>query len=125
MNRTIILILTVVFISACNSKYDSSKYDIIIQNVKLFDGDNVFDNATVIINNNIVEKIIANKETSYSGENVVDGKGFTLIPGLINAHVHARERQHSEEAVKAGVLTLLDLFNKSPTVADSLRKLGN
>ncbi len=60
-----------------------------------------------------------------SGENVVDGKGFTLIPGLINAHVHARERQHSEEAVKAGVLTLLDLFNKSPTVADSLRKLGN
>ncbi len=119
MNRSIFLIFIIVFISACNSKDD-----IIIQNVKLFDGDRVIDNATIIINDNVVEKIITNEESSNKGETVVDGNGFTIIPGLINAHVHAFERQHSEEAVKAGVLTLLDLFNNKPVGADSLRNLG-
>lgn len=119
MNRASLLFFMIVAFSAC-----SSMDDIIIQNVKLFDGDQVIEHATIIINDDIIEKIITDGATSYRAERVIDGKGYTVIPGLINAHVHAFERRHAEEAAKAGVLTLLDLFNKRTVRADSLRYLG-
>jgi len=91
--------------------------------VKLFDGDEIFENVTVLTENGIIKSIILNENAKYYGANVIDGTGKTLIPGLINAHVHAFEKEHLQEAARNGVLTLLDLFNKSAMGADSLRSL--
>ncbi len=118
------IILNIVLIGSCTNENDANKYDLIIQNVKLFDGDQVFEKATIFINEDKVEKIITNQVTEFEGQHIIDGDGLCLIPGLINAHVHAYDPDHLKEAVEAGVLTLLDMFNRRSNI-DSLRQLGD
>lgn len=125
--KTLLLAAVLVQCYACNEKqtYDATQFDVIIQNVKLFDGEQVFDNSTILTKDGVIKEIITDKLTTYIGDNVVDGKGKTLIPGLINAHVHAFNKQHSQSAVQSGVLTLLDMFSNYKVMRDSLTLLGN
>lgn len=125
MKKLFILLCITNFILSCESKRDISEYDFIIQNVKLFDGENLYENATVLVDSNKVKEVIKTNKTEFEGENIIDGKGFTLTPGFINAHVHAFNKEQTKEAVLSGVLTLLDLFSTQPESSDSLRVLGN
>ncbi len=125
MKKLFILLLITSFILSCESKRDISRYDFIIQNVKLFDGENFYENATVLVDSNKIKEIIKTNKTEFEGENIIDGNGFTLTPGFINAHVHAFDKEHTKEAVQSGVLTLLDLFSTQPERSDSLRVLGH
>jgi imidazolonepropionase-like amidohydrolase len=124
MKKIAFLILIYICISSCTN-YDSTKYDLIIQNVNFFDGDSVFPIATVLVQENTVKEIIVNRNTEFEGANVIDGKGKTIIPGLINAHVHAWRNKHSTESVKSGVLTMLDLFNGDLAAIATLRQSGD
>ena len=50
--------------------------------------------GTVIINNGVIEHIIANdtsKVSSYNATRVIDAEGLFLIPGVIDDQVHFRE----------------------------------
>ena len=40
---------------------------------------------------------------------VIDGTGATLLPGLIDTHVHVHNRGHVERAAQWGVTTQLDM----------------
>lgn len=52
-------------------------------------GEKPLENATVLINNNKIEKIgKAEKVKLPEGTEIIDAKGKYLIPGLIDAHVH-------------------------------------
>jgi imidazolonepropionase-like amidohydrolase len=124
MKKIAFLFSIYICISSCTN-YDSTKYDLIIQNVNFFDGDSVIPSATVLVQENTVKEIIVNKNTAFEGANVIEGKGKTIIPGLINAHVHAWRNKHSRESVKSGVLTMLDLFNGDLAAIDTLRKSGD
>lgn len=60
----------------------------LIKNVKIFDG--IHDRLTpgqVLIENNLIKAVGADV-SAPEGANVIDGLGKTLIPGLIDAHVH-------------------------------------
>jgi len=104
----------------------AQKYDLIIENVTLFDGDNVFTDADIYVSDDIVRKIETNLSASLKAKckQRIDGKGKTLIPGLINAHVHAFSSIQLKEAASAGVLTLIDLFNAEDSLKH-LKSLGN
>jgi cytosine/adenosine deaminase-related metal-dependent hydrolase len=94
----------------------------------MFDGEVVHKNSTIIINDGVIQKIFTNQNTSFSGENVMEGKGSTVIPGLINAHVHIDSIEKGKEAVKAGILTVLDMARLTVTSNPSiheLKKLGD
>ena len=56
-----------------------------IKNARIFDGERVLDKQTVIIKG---EKIINVGGPAPSGAEIVDAKGCTLLPGLIDAHIH-------------------------------------
>lgn len=114
------LIFTILFIS-CNSDFQHADY--IIQNVKLFDGDDVHTNSTILIHDGIIQKTYTNQNTSFSGDNVIDGTGFTVIPGLIDAHVHLNSTEQAKEAVKSGVLTILDMARMTDTSVPSISSL--
>ena len=61
---------------------------ILIQNVRIFDGVN--DKLTpghVLIENNLIKQVGA-IQTAPKGTKVIDGGGRTLMPGLMDAHVH-------------------------------------
>ena len=121
LRNIFILMLTIPVLACTGIKPDD--YKLILQNVQLFDGDSLYPSATILVQDSVIDKIILSP-TQLSGTNVLDCSGKTLLPGLINAHVHAQKVEHLQEAAEAGVLTLLDLFTTDPIRADSLRNLG-
>ena len=87
-----------------------------IRNVKIFDGTKVTDANHVVIENGV----ISDKKV---GDLIVDGEGGTLLPGLIDSHVHLYERRNLEEMTRYGVTTALDMGTRSSDVIDRLRNL--
>ena len=64
----------------------------LISNVNIFDGttDKLHKNMHVLIKDNLIEQI-SDKPlmiTALAGNTIIDGKGMTLMPGLIDSHVH-------------------------------------
>jgi len=79
-----------------------------VKNVRLFDGETVIENATIIVENGLISKVHAKKSKNKSVK-TIDGTGKTLMPAMANAHVHAFMQGALREAAKAGVLNLLDM----------------
>lgn len=89
-----------------------------IVDARIFDGDNVLPRATVLIENGLIAAVGADLAVP-AGTAVVDGAGRTLLPGLIDAHVHARA-EGSARALAFGVTTELDMFT-DPALAREMR----
>jgi imidazolonepropionase-like amidohydrolase len=79
-----------------------------IVNARLFDGDEVIEGATILIENGRVKATGPDVEVP-AGLVPVDAAGKTVLPGLIDAHVHAYGPARTE-ALRFGVTTLLDMF---------------
>ena len=62
---------------------------ILFTNVNVFDGvsDKLIKNANVVVTGNRITAV-STEELSVAGGRVIDGGGRTLMPGLIDAHVH-------------------------------------
>ncbi len=78
-----------------------------INDVRLFDGESVHEEATVVLDG---ERIVAVAHRSLPtppgpGHQLVDGRGHTLLPGLIDAYAHV-----PGPTLALGVTTELDMF---------------
>lgn len=93
-----------------------------IQDVRLFDGFEVTQNTDILVVNNSICRIGADLPITDDFTIVVEGEGKTIIPGLINAHVHAWIPYHLQNAMEAGVFAVLDMHSSSETNT-TLRKL--
>lgn len=78
-------------------------------NARLFDGDAVIDNATILIEQGRVTAVGTGLEVP-TGVVPIDAAGTTVLPGLIDAHVHAYAPVARSEALRFGVTTILDMF---------------
>ncbi len=89
-----------------------------IAHVRLFDGLTVIPDATVLVEGG---KIVAAgpKVKVPAGVETIDGAGKTLLPGLIDAHVHTWGNG-LERALAFGVTTQLDMFS-DPAAARARR----
>jgi imidazolonepropionase-like amidohydrolase len=85
-----------------------------ITNVRLFDGTHVVQHATVVFDSTRIIAAGANVKVP-AGATVIDGKGKTLMPGLIDAHTHVFPAS-LERALRFGVTTELDMFTSLPTL---------
>jgi imidazolonepropionase-like amidohydrolase len=81
-----------------------------ITNVRVFDGERVLDNTTVEINGVHIQTVGG---VVPAGATVVNGHGGTLMPGLIDSHVHTNIAGLSD-ALKFGVTTELDMQGHWP-----------
>lgn len=91
-----------------------------ITDVKLFDGIDTVERASVRIRNGVIETI-APRLDSLDGVEVIDGRGKTLLPGLIDAHTHAQPPS-LEHALRFGVTTELDMFSCPEWMDDQRRQ---
>lgn len=75
---------------------------IAIENVRVFDGNELTAPTTVVIDGTRIG-------ADADGAEVVDGQGGTLLPGLIDAHVHITNPQELAQLASWGVTTGLDM----------------
>lgn len=79
----------------------------VIRNVRLFDGEHSFAARTVLIDHGRIVDVDYHGPAP-AGARQVDGSGKTLLPGLIDSHVHAY--QDLDLPLLLGVTTQLDMF---------------
>ncbi len=93
-NSRLIYLVTLIACLVCSgpawaqAQADLSR--ILFTNVHVFDGVNEerMENASVLVENNLI-KAISRDELDAEGATIVDGKGGTLMPGLIDMHWHS------------------------------------
>ncbi len=76
-----------------------------ITNARIFDGEGVTDNQTVVIEGALIKAVGG---AVPAGATVLDGRGKTLLPGLIDSHVHT-DMDGLHDALKFGVTTELEM----------------
>ncbi len=92
---------------------------LVFENVRVFDGEQTLPDATVVVEDGVITRVGAGAEKPVGAE-VIDGRGKTLLPGLIDAHVHVFTRDALEQALVFGVTSELDMFTDE-TFAAQLR----
>jgi len=103
------------------SVYAIAQNSFIIENVKVFDGEAIIESTSVKVENGIITEISKIIKASNTDE-VIDGKGKTLMPALSNAHVHAWAPESLSQAAKAGVLNVMDMHGME-TYQSAMRQL--
>ena len=87
---------------------DSGDRIVAITDVQVFDGNRLHEGATLLMADGFVQALSAEVPVP-AGATVIDGRGRTALPGLIDAHVHAFGPA-LRDAARFGVTTVLDMF---------------
>ena len=86
-----------------------------LTNVRVFDGHELRGPTTVVIEGGFVGR-------DSAGARITDAGGATLLPGLIDAHVHLLNEEHLQQLADFGITTALDMGAWPPSMVDSLRR---
>ncbi len=82
----------------------------VIHDVRVFDGAHTLEHRDVRFSDGIIKSV--KKAAADAGSDAIDGRGKTLLPGLIDAHTHVIGQEDSlRMALVFGVTTELDMFN--------------
>jgi len=109
---TLVASLAIVLSSACADPSSS----FVVRGVRLFDGDVVLENMSVLVEDGHIAAVAAHLDPP-GGVTVVDGRGRTLLPGLIDSHAHALGDALAD-ALRFGVTTELDMFTDHSWAAE-------
>lgn len=94
----------------------------LIRGVRVFDGQRLRPASDVLLAGSAVAAVGSHLGVP-AGAEVVDGCGRTLLPGLIDCHVHAGDMRALSQALVFGVTTELDMFS-GPELAAARRSLA-
>ena len=84
----------------------------LIHDVRVFDGEHVLNHRSVLIEDGKITRI-GGADLKIANARIVEGRGRTLLPGLIDSHVHIPDsgEQAAHQALVLGVTTQLDMFS--------------
>jgi imidazolonepropionase-like amidohydrolase len=94
----------------------------LIRGARIFDGQRLLPASNVLLAGGAVAGI-GDEVGVPAGADVVEGRGRTLLPGLIDCHVHAGDVRALGQALAFGVTTELDMFS-DPGLAGQRRSLA-
>ena len=110
----------------------------VIHSVVLFDGHTTHSDATVIFdseNGKITSVSTGSSNAQHpSGATVIDGKGHTLLPGLIESHMHCHGLHLPPDGsmedilrspLKSGVTTVCDMHSDLDSVNGLRKSIAN
>ncbi|WP_086820444.1 amidohydrolase family protein [Allokutzneria sp. NRRL B-24872] len=89
-------------------------------NVRIFDGERVTSDSAVRLDDGLIVAV-GGPELLEPGDEHVDGGGGTVLPGLIDAHVHLLSGT-PKQAATFGVTTVLDMFSKPDLVREAMEQ---
>ena len=90
-----------------------------INNVRVFDGSSLSALRTVIIQNGIIDSS-CNSSADCPATLTYDGKGMTLLPGLMDSHAHPNNTNDLINLTRFGVTTTINAFCPVPAFCRSL-----
>jgi imidazolonepropionase-like amidohydrolase len=93
---------------------------VLIRNARVFDGEQVIGVRDVLVRDGRIASMAADI-AAPQGTEVVDGTGKTLLPGLMDAHVHVFPTA-AEDALRFGVTTEFDMFTLSEPATTAARR---
>src|SRR5688572_32611782 len=105
---------------ACCNVTEKIEYDLIIRNVGLFDGTNVRENVNIAVRNDTIVAISTTPINAASTDTIF-GDGTSIIPGMVNAHVHLYKVEDLKVAIQAGIFAVIDLHKTNEDHAQLLR----
>jgi len=106
---------------AAAASHDDVSDSFAITNARVFDGNQVIPNATVVVDNGRIKAVGADV-VPPAGIPVIDATGLTLLPGFIDSHAHAWSRQELERAAQFGVTTEMDMWSDPQFAASTARE---
>jgi imidazolonepropionase-like amidohydrolase len=116
-----LLIAFTVFIVYLVFPFKTASQDVssatVIKDVRVFDGEKIIPQTTVIIEKDKISAV-GQKAIIPEQAEVIEGKGLTLLPGLIDAHVHTMSPQNLRQALVFGVTSVVDMFMDVKTMAN-------
>jgi len=121
LRRPLCTVLAVLLMNlgAAHAQKPASQTEFVIRNVRVFDGAHVIPNGDVWVRNGMIEAVGPNLNVP-AAIRTIDGSGRTLLPGLIDAHVHTMgQDKFLKSALALGVTTELDM-GASPKYADQI-----
>ena len=89
---------------------------LVFYNVDIFDGYHILRGRTVTVEDGMIQSVTAVAVRPPDSAVVIDGAGRTLLPGLIDAHVHIGHEETLEQAAALGVTTVLDMWGDPNTL---------
>lgn len=92
-----------------------------ITDVALFDGTDRLDGAWDVTFEGSVITAVGRAGAARADGTVIDGRGATLLPGLIDAHVHFLRPEELSVLARYGVTTALDMGTWPPPFVSALR----
>jgi imidazolonepropionase-like amidohydrolase len=113
--RTAPLSAVLLFAAALSSPAQS----VLIRHARVFDGARMLPPSDVAVREGRISAIGPDLPLP-GGATLIDAAGKTLLPGLIDAHVHVTSPDDLKTAIACGVTTCLDMFTIQ-TMAASLR----
>ena len=111
--RTPSSILTLALAFSIASRTTEAQSTFVIRNARVFDGERVVGRRDVLVENGVIRQVGSPKLATPKGATVVDGTGRTLLPGLIDSHVHLTDSAAADlrQALSLGVTTVLDMWS--------------
>jgi imidazolonepropionase-like amidohydrolase len=113
-----VLLLLVCATSLLPAQSGGSAY--VIRNVRLFDGETVAERQTVVISDGRIAAVGGPATGVPAGAQEIAGEGRTLLPGLIDAHVHLPffgSADALQQTLAFGVTTAVVMWAAPPVVA--------
>ena len=86
-----------------------------ISHVRIFDGERVIPEGIVVVENGKVTAV-GDRAAVPAGAQTIDGSGKTLLPGLIDSHVHVFDPNQLKQSLIFGVTTVIDMFTDVKTM---------
>lgn len=96
---------------------ESTGNSFLIRDARVFDGRSVLDRTCVLVLGGLIAAVGAGL-AAPRGVRVYDGRERTLLPGLLDAHVHTYE-EGLAGALRFGVTTELDMFGDPALLAEA------
>lgn len=91
----------------------------LIHNVRIFSGEEIISqDGYVLLEKGLIKAVSSSTPQELPKADVtIDGKGYTILPGLIDAHVHCHKGiSELQQSLRFGVTTVLDMFSLSEHV---------
>jgi imidazolonepropionase-like amidohydrolase len=88
----------------------------VVRNARVFDGERAWPARSVLVVDGTIRDVGPTVRAAADTP-VVDGVGKTLMPGLVDSHVHVLDPRDLEAALAFGITTELDMFTSKEVAA--------